>query len=139
MVGPRVQLNTSSTFFSFECEGNNFTVFPTVSGFTGPYTFELKFDGLAPDIIGTDADLQSSYTVQASAAGAYSFELIATDGTTTVEAFPVSFEVGATVEGTLELASLGAGFLKTTFQGPPPRSCAVAALRPAWTCRLTSP
>ena len=74
-------LSTSSPFL-FECEGNTFTVSPTVSGFPGPYTFELKFDGLAPDIIGTDADLQPSYTVQASAAGVYDFELIATDGTT---------------------------------------------------------
>ena len=111
-------LNTSSTFFSFECEGSNFTVSPAVSGFAGPYSFELKFDGLAPDIIGTDADLQPSYTVQAATAGVYEFELIATDGTTTVEAFPVSFEVGATVEGSLELASLGAGFFEDDISGP---------------------
>ena len=34
--------------FLFECEGSTFTVSPIVSGFSGPYTFELKFDGLAP-------------------------------------------------------------------------------------------
>ena len=110
-------LNTSPPF-SFECEGNTFTVSPTVSGFPGPYTFELKFDGLAPDIIGTNADLQPSYTVQASTAGVYEFELIATDGITTVEAIPVSFEVGPTVEGSLELASLGAGFFEDDISGP---------------------
>jgi gliding motility-associated-like protein len=104
-------LSTSSPF-SFECEGGTITVTPTISGFPGPYTFELKFDGLAPDVLGTDAELQPSYTVQASNPGVYEFELIATDGPTEVQALPVSFEVGATVEGSLSLASLGSNFFE---------------------------
>ena len=112
-------LNTSSTFFSFECEGNNFTVFPTVSGFPGPYTFELKFDGLAPDIVGEDADLQPSYTVQASSAGIYEFEITATDGVNNASFTTIPFEVGPIIEGSLSLATLGPGFEEIAIPGQP--------------------
>ena len=62
--------------------------------------------------------MQPSYTVEASTPGEYEFELIATDAVNEASAIPVAFEVGATVEGSLSLASLGAGFFEDNISGP---------------------
>jgi len=89
-----------------------------ISGLSGPYTFELKYDGIAPDVFGTDAELLPSYTVEALTPGLYEFVLFATNGVTNVSD-TIEVEVVPLVAANLALANLDAGFEEIQNAGEP--------------------
>ena len=88
------------------CEGESLTLNPLISGLSGPYTFELKYDGLAPDVFGTDAEVLPSYTVEALTP--VCMNLCATNGVTNVSD-TIEVEVVPLVAANLALANLDAG------------------------------
>ena len=91
------------------CEGTDIQVFPIVNFNGEPFTWELQFDGLAPDTAGEASDLQPPIIVPALAAGLYDFVLTATNGDTTVSgSWPVEVVAG-TVSGDLTLSALDPG------------------------------
>ena len=63
------------------CVGQSVTLLPTINGFT-LFTYELTFDGLAPDAMGTGSDWGNVGMPQLmlSAPGTYTFTLSAQDG-----------------------------------------------------------
>ena len=70
-----------------------------------------------PHIVGTDADLQPSYTVEASTPGEYEFELIATDAINEASAIPVALR-GRHSGGQFVPRFVGAGFFEDNISGP---------------------
>ena len=110
--------NWNASEFPFLCEGESLTLNPLISGLPSPYTFELKYDGLAPDEFGTDVELQPSYTVEALTPGLYEFVLFATNGVTNVFD-TLEVEVVPLVAANLALANLDAGFEEIQNAGEP--------------------
>ena len=96
------------------CVGQSVTLLPNINGFT-LFTYELTFDGLAPNAMGTGSDWGDVGMPQLilSAPGTYTFTLSAQDGSVS-DTDDVTILVLPYIEGTLSLTSLGEAYAEVT-------------------------